>query len=157
MLEDDSHRVMRAADVGLVASGTATLEAAILGMPHVVFYRVSPLTRFLYKILRGCRIITDDMIGLPNLLARRKIVPELLQEEATPPRLAHEILLLLSDPSRQLQMKSDFSAISETLGLGESLDLTAQAILSQAGYDSADLERSGFGSLRRESATSLKI
>ena len=83
---------LRAADVALVASGTATLEAALARCPHVIFYRVSALTA---RIVR--RKLLVPWVGLPNVLAGRFVVPELLQDDATPGNLAQAALNLFDD------------------------------------------------------------
>jgi lipid-A-disaccharide synthase len=88
---------MRSSDAVLVCSGTATLEAAILTTPMAVVYRTSALSYHLVK-----RLIRVGHISLPNLVAGREIVPELIQREATPERAAEEILKLLDDPGPQL-------------------------------------------------------
>jgi lipid-A-disaccharide synthase len=137
-LSHNSHQVMRAADVGILASGTATLEATLLGMPHIAFYQVSTVTYLLIRFLRCCRILTDDVIALPNLISKRQIVPELLQREANPARLARETLAILGEPSRYFQMKRDFQVVSSSLGRGESLDIAASTILSGTNRDRID-------------------
>jgi lipid-A-disaccharide synthase len=78
---------LRAADVAVVCSGTATLEAALARCPHVIFYRVSRITS---EIVR--RKILLPWVGLPNILAQRFVVPEFLQDEATPENLARAAL-----------------------------------------------------------------
>ncbi len=83
---------LRAADVALVASGTATLEAALARCPHVIFYRVSALTA---RIVR--RKLLVPWVGLPNVLAGRFVVPELLQDDATPGNLAQAVRNLFDD------------------------------------------------------------
>ena len=101
---------LTAADVVLVASGTATLEAALLKKPMVIFYRVSALTWFIVKLM--CR---TRWVGLPNILAGRTVVPELLQHEATPERLADEALLLLADASQRADLKRCFTSLHHNL------------------------------------------
>jgi lipid-A-disaccharide synthase len=95
LLDGASHDAMAAADVVLVASGTATLEAALLQRPMVIAYRVPWLSAWLTK-RRGY----VPYIGLPNILAGDFVVPELLQEAATPDALAREVSLLLNDANR---------------------------------------------------------
>ena len=101
LLDGQSREVMRAADVVLITSGTATLECLLLGRPMVISYRASAVTAAIVRSL-----IKVDIVGLPNLLARVPVVPELLQEEATPRLLGHEVFCLLRNPvlrERQLQ------------------------------------------------------
>jgi lipid-A-disaccharide synthase len=83
---------LRAADIGIVASGTATLEAALARCPHVVFYRVAALTA---SVMR--RKLLLPYVGLPNVLAGRFVVPELMQDDATPENLAQVALNLFDD------------------------------------------------------------
>lgn len=92
LLEGESHAAMAAADVVLLASGTASLEAMLLKKPMVVAYRLGPVS---WQILR--RLVKSKFVALPNLLADRALVPELLQEAATPAALGREILRWLDD------------------------------------------------------------
>lgn len=101
-----AHEALQAADVALIASGTATLEALLLDCPHVITYRVPWLT---YQIMRRQAYL--PWVGLPNILAQAKIVPERLQEQATPPILAHALLELLDDASRRAAMRAAFAGI----------------------------------------------
>lgn len=105
-----SHLAMEAADAVIVASGTATLEAALLKRPMVVTYRMSPLS---WQILRHMNYL--PYVGLPNILAGKSVVPELLQNEATPERLADTVLQLVSDKNRVAEIRREFLAIHHTL------------------------------------------
>ena len=87
-----SREVLRISDISLVASGTATLEAFLLGIPQVVAYRTSWLTYFI-----GSRLIKIERFSLPNILAGRDVVEELLQEEVIPERLARAALRILEE------------------------------------------------------------
>lgn len=99
-----SREVMAAADVVLLASGTATLEAMLLKKPMVVGYRLS---NFSYRLLS--RLVKIPHIALPNLLARQALVPELIQDAATPEALGAAILSQLQDTSERAQVKSAFT------------------------------------------------
>jgi lipid-A-disaccharide synthase len=101
---------LRAADVGLIASGTASLEAAMHGCPHIVTYRISALT---HAIVR--RKLTLPYVSLPNILAKEAFVPELLQHDATPQKLAQAVIDLFNDRARREQMISRFDALRESL------------------------------------------
>ena len=92
---------MRAADVGLVASGTATLEAALARCPHVIFYRVTRLTAWIVR-----RKLSLPWVGLPNVLAGRFVVPEFLQDDATPQNLAQATLNLYDDGATRRRLES---------------------------------------------------
>jgi lipid-A-disaccharide synthase len=98
-------------DVVIVASGTATLETALLGKPMVIVYKVSPLSYFI-----GKRIIKVGHIGLANLIAGKTIVPELIQDEANPERIATEVIHILSDEVRLRRMKQELRDLREKLG-----------------------------------------
>ncbi|MBI5334661.1 MAG: lipid-A-disaccharide synthase [Burkholderiales bacterium] len=105
-----SHEVLAACDVTLIASGTATLEAALFKRPMVIAYRMNALS---WQIMRRMRY--QPWIGLPNILARDFLVPELLQQDATPERLAHETLAWLDDPARMARVQARFLDIHHTL------------------------------------------
>ncbi len=115
-----SHEVLAACDGVLIASGTATLETLLFKRPMVVAYRVAPLT---YLILK--QLVKSPYISLPNLLAGRKLVPELIQHEATPERLVAELLPLLEHPEQQTD---SFAAIHLSLRRDASVQ-AARAVL----------------------------
>lgn len=98
-----AHDAMQAADAALIASGTATLEALLLDCPHVITYRVPWLTAQIMK-----RQALLPWIGLPNILAGRNLVPEILQERATPENLADALLALLEDESARVSQIEAF-------------------------------------------------
>lgn len=112
MLEGRSVEAMAAADVVLLASGTATLEAALLKRPMVVAYRLAPATRWLLETFRLLKI---DRFALPNILAGRELVPEILQDAVTPERLGEAVLAWLDDPPRCAQLVQSFAEIHERL------------------------------------------
>jgi len=101
---------LRAADVGLVASGTASLEAALARCPHLVFYRVSALTARLVR-----RRLVLPYVSLPNVLAGRFVVPELLQEDATPAHLAQVALNLFDDSVTRHALERLFAGFARSL------------------------------------------
>lgn len=92
VVENDTYDVVHAADLALVASGTATLEAALLERPMVIVYRLAPLTYALARLF-----VRVPFIGMPNLIAGRQVVPELVQGDVTPARIAAEARQLLTD------------------------------------------------------------
>ena len=102
--------LLEAADAALVASGTATLEAALLGTPMVVVYRVNRLT---YEI--GRRLIQVPFISLANLVAGYGLVTERIQDEVSPHLLAKDVLALLTERERMEQMRGGFAAIRAQL------------------------------------------
>jgi len=99
-----AHDAMEAADIVVVASGTATLEAALLKKPMVITYRMPTLS---WQILKRMKYL--PYVGLPNILADKFLVPELLQKEATPQKLAETTLKLLGDKSHQKELKQAFT------------------------------------------------
>ena len=105
-----SHDVMAAADVILLASGTATLEALLLKKPMVVAYRVSPITYIIGKLM-----IKSKYISLPNLLSDKRLVPEYIQKEATPERLTAAVLDRLSNPEKYRVLVEEFQRIHQSL------------------------------------------
>jgi lipid-A-disaccharide synthase len=116
---------LRAADVALVASGTATLEAALARCPHVIFYRVSALTA---RIVR--RKLLVPWVGLPNVLAGRFVVPELLQDDATPGNLAQAALNLFDDTVTRRRIETVFGRMGEALAVDTGA-LAAEAVLGE--------------------------
>jgi lipid-A-disaccharide synthase len=119
-----AHDAMEAADVIIVASGTATLEAALLKKPMVITYRMSSLS---WKILKCMRL--QPYVGLPNILAGKFVVPELLQDEATPEKLAEAALKLVSDTNYAAEIKTEFTRIHHSLRQ-DTAEKAAVAILS---------------------------
>jgi lipid-A-disaccharide synthase len=105
-----AHDAMEAADVVLVASGTATLEAALLKRPMVITYRMPTLSWWILK-----RMNYLPYVGLPNILAGKFVVPELLQKEATPQKLADAISLLLVDKTKIKEIEQEFTDIHKSL------------------------------------------
>jgi lipid-A-disaccharide synthase len=119
---------MQRAQTGIVTSGTATLEAAYFRLPHVVVYRLAWMTYVAAKI-----VIQVPHVGMPNVLARREIIPEFIQHRATAARIAPAVLRLLNDASERQRIVSDFNAIVSTLGReGASME-AARVILQEIG------------------------
>ncbi len=110
VLDGHSHEAMTAADVVLLASGTATLEAALLKKPMVITYRVPAIT---YWLAKGKLYL--PWVGLPNILLKRFVVPELLQENATPEKIAQATLDWLDSPEKCAELAAEFRRLHETL------------------------------------------
>lgn len=123
----DAPSLMRRCFCGIVASGTATLEAALVGMPMVIVYKVSPITAFVFR-----RLLTISLIGLPNTILGRQSVPELVQENCTPGRIAEEVIRYCSDSAYYKQVVSDFLTVRSLLGEPGAVQRAAQIILSIA-------------------------
>jgi len=111
VITDSNYAAMAACDVAIAASGTVTLELAILGVPMVVAYRVAPLTYWLAR-----RLVKVPHFSLVNLVAGQTVVPELLQDDATPERLAQATTQLLEDGEAARRMREQLAAVTSKLG-----------------------------------------
>jgi len=111
VVHDRTHAVLSAATAAIVASGTATVEAALLGAPMVVVYRLSPWT---YRL--GRRLVRVPYYAMVNLIGGRQVVPELIQSDFTADRVLAEMLPLIDDTPARRQMQSDLAAVREKLG-----------------------------------------
>ena len=114
-----------AADVVLVTSGTATLEVALCKRPMVISYKLSALTYWLVK-----RKIQVPHVGLPNILLNKAVVPELLQADATPEKLAAALLDWYRQPEKVAALEADFAQLHEMLKLNTD-ELAASAVLAE--------------------------
>lgn len=123
------------ADAAVVASGTATLEAALLGTPSVVVYRVSRLTEWIAR-----REAALPWVSLPNLLAGQPVVPELLQKDCRPGRVAQVLHALLVDPSRASRMRDQLRALAEALGPPGATTRAAREVARALGFGAQELE-----------------
>lgn len=103
---------MNASDLALVASGTATLETAVLNKPMIIIYRVSFLTWVLARLF-----IKIPYIGLVNVVAGQKIVPELIQFDATPRKISKLVLELLEDTKKREKICAELYALKNSLGI----------------------------------------
>ncbi|HEY6549507.1 MAG TPA: lipid-A-disaccharide synthase, partial [Vicinamibacteria bacterium] len=111
VVEGRSHAVVGSAALALVATGTATVETALLGTPMIVVYRLSALTYFL-----GRPFVNVPHYAMPNLVADRRIVPEVIQSDFTPDRVAAEGLRLLEDPEEAEKMRRELALVRLKLG-----------------------------------------
>lgn len=125
-----TYEVMAHSDVLLTCSGTATLEAALFETPMVILYRGSKLMEIEYY-MRGLHK-TIPHIGLPNVLADSRIVPELIQKDATPEAIAEHALKMLNDPETRHRVKTDLRALRKTLGKTGASERAARLILQIA-------------------------
>lgn len=124
VVKEQASEVMAVSDVVLVASGTATLQAAVVGTPMVLLYRTS---RLVYTV--GRLLIRVKWIGLVNLVAGRSVVPELIQHEATGERLYQEARRLLEDRAAYDKMKAELAAVKARLGEPGASRRAAQVVL----------------------------
>ena len=124
--------IMQRSAAGVVASGTATLEAAFFRLPFVLIYKVAGMT-----YLAGRMLIQVKHLGMPNVLAGREIVPEFVQAKARPAAIATEVLRLLTDEERRARMVAEFDEIIAGLGKGGANEVAARAILQALPTSSA--------------------
>jgi lipid-A-disaccharide synthase len=127
-LQNDTYNALSAADLAIVSSGTATVETALLGKPMIVIYRLSPLTARLAKPL-----VRTKFFSMVNLIAGRAVVPELIQHDFTPERLAAETSFLLSRTpeaqSRIEEMKRGLQEVQSRLGSPGAVERAADEIV----------------------------
>ena len=126
VVEGDTYNALGHSEFAVVASGTATVEAALAGTPMVIIYRGSELN---WRLIRP--LIHLDTFGMVNLIAGRRIVPELMQHEATGENIAREATAILSDPSLLSRMQQDLERVRELLAAdgGSAAERAAQAVI----------------------------
>ena len=125
----DAAGTMQRAFAGMVASGTATLEAAYFRLPFVLVYKVSWPTYFAARL-----VLKTKHLGMPNVLAGREIVPEFIQHEARADNVSKAILKLMNDQLAREQMTSEFDAIIAKLGESGASAKAAQAIIDELAW-----------------------
>jgi lipid-A-disaccharide synthase len=123
VLEGQTYNALAAADAAIVSSGTATVEAALLDVPMVVVYRVTPLTALLARPL-----VRTSYFSMVNLIAERRVVPELIQKDFTPSKVAEEVLRLLNDPRAREELRAGLAEVRRRLGPPGAVDRAADAI-----------------------------
>ena len=131
-LVDGSHDVLQSSDLLLLASGTATLEASLIGTPMVVLYRLSALTIFIVRTAIRLGLIDSETIALPNLLLHESIVPELRQETLTVDRIVAEAARLLGDPNAMTAMRENLARVRGTVDAGDSTSRIVDVIVENA-------------------------
>jgi lipid-A-disaccharide synthase len=119
-IESETYNALAAADCAIVASGTATVEAALLGTPMVVVYRVAPVTA---TILR--QMIRTPFIAMVNLIGGTRVVPELIQDEFTPEAVEKAVRSVLESTAARDEMKAGLAAVRAKLGPGGAIDRAA--------------------------------
>ncbi|HHW09654.1 MAG TPA: lipid-A-disaccharide synthase [Firmicutes bacterium] len=125
MMEGTTIDMLGAADAAIIAGGTATLEAAILGTPMVMVAKLAPSTYRIFKML-----VKIKLYALPNIVAGHKVVEELIQHEATPEAMAAEIVDLWRHPERRQRIKEQLAEVVKRLGQNGASTRTAQAVLA---------------------------
>jgi lipid-A-disaccharide synthase len=119
-VENATYDALAAADCSIVASGTATVEAALLNAPMVVVYRVKPSTAAIAK-----RLIRSPFIAMVNLIAGREVVPELIQDAFTPESVAKEVATLLDSADARDSVFAGLAEVRAKLGPGGAIDRAA--------------------------------
>ncbi|HET7561612.1 MAG TPA: lipid-A-disaccharide synthase [Rhodanobacteraceae bacterium] len=122
ILDGHAHRALAAADVALLASGTAALEAMLAKRPMVVGYRIAPFT---HAIVKGLGMLKTNVYSLPNVLAGETLVPELMQADCTPEKLADAILAWMRDGNRRTEVAHAFERMHLSLHAGGGAAVTA--------------------------------
>jgi lipid-A-disaccharide synthase len=129
IIENDTWDAIGHADLALAASGTVTIEAAVLGTPMVTYYKVTPLSWY-----AGRRLVKVPFLSMVNLVAGRRIVPELMQREMTGERLVEEASKLLADETRADSMRKDLAEVRTALTRdGDPLEQVAATIAGLVG------------------------
>jgi len=127
LVRDRTDAVLAAADVAITASGTATVQGAIHGCPMVVVYKLSPLT---YRL--GKPFVRVDTYAMPNLIARTRLVPELIQDGCTPARIVEETVALVEDRARRAVVLDGLRGVRDRLALPGASGRAADAVLGVA-------------------------
>jgi lipid-A-disaccharide synthase len=125
LIRERTDDVLAASDVVITASGTATVQAALHERPMVVVYRLSPLT---YRI--GKPFVRVDMYAMANLVAGKRVVPELIQEHCTPERVAAETIRFLTDPELSRRTRDELRQVRQRLGAPGASARAAEAVLA---------------------------
>lgn len=119
---------MNICTIAIASSGTATLETALMGLPTVLLYKLAPITWFFAK-----RLVQVKYAGLPNLLLKREITPELLQDEVTFQNITKIVTPLLEDEEKRKKIVEDLKNVKTAMGDEGAVKRTAKLILETAG------------------------
>jgi len=125
LVEGDVYNLLSSADFAVVASGTATLETAIIGLPHIIVYSTNPVTAYIARA-----IMKVDHLGIANIIAGRRIVPELWQEEVTPENISKLVVDMLADKTKLSAARSDLAAVKSSLGSSGASLRAARSVIS---------------------------
>ena len=123
LLEGQSYDVMNSCDMLIIASGSATLEAGIIGCPMVIVYKLNPLTYFLAKLL-----VNVPLVGLVNIVAEEQVVPELIQNKVTAENISAEVLAVIRAPEKEKAIRKRLLNIKNTLGAPGVMKVVANRI-----------------------------
>ncbi|NLN29234.1 MAG: lipid-A-disaccharide synthase [Firmicutes bacterium] len=136
IVEGQTHAALRAADAAVITSGTATLEAAILGTPQVMVYKLSSVS---YGIAK--RLVRIRHVALPNIVAGKEIVKELLQDAVTPQAIADAVRPLFHDAEAVRRMRQDYADVVRRLGRQGAVERAAKVVLAAAEQELVDPEK----------------
>jgi lipid-A-disaccharide synthase len=128
VVEDATYDALGAADVAIVSSGTATVEAALMDTPMIVVYRLAPVTAALARWL-----VRTPMFAMVNLIAGKRVVPELVQKDFTPARVANEVIRLLESQEARSEMRRGLASVREKLGPPGATERAADMIAGMLG------------------------
>lgn len=123
IVEGATYEALTAADCAIVSSGTATIEAALLGTPMVIVYRVSRVTAMIAR-----KLVKTPLFGMVNLISGKQVVPELIQDRFTADALERELLVLLNSPDARIRQKESLAEVRAKLGPGGSIEKAAEII-----------------------------
>jgi lipid-A-disaccharide synthase len=123
VVEDATYDALGAGDLSIVSSGTATVEAALMDAPMIVVYRLAPLTAAIARLL-----VRTPMFAMVNLIAGKQVVPELVQRDFSPTRLANEAIRLLDSPEARAEMRHGLAEVREKLGPPGAVERAADLI-----------------------------
>ena len=123
---EDSIKLMKIAKIGVIKTGTSNLEAALCGMPFVMMYKTSTIT---YNL--GKRLINLDYISLVNILQNKSVIPELIQSDANPQKIAKELLNLYNDENRIQSIIEEYKNIRNILGEFSSVEKVSEIVLNE--------------------------
>jgi lipid-A-disaccharide synthase len=124
VVEHETYNALGAADLAIVSSGTATVEAALMNAPMIVIYRVAPLTAAIARLL-----VRTPYFAMVNLIAGKRVVPELVQNDLTPERLAAEAARLLDSPKARAEIQAGLAVVRERLGPEGAIERAADVIV----------------------------
>jgi len=122
-----------AADVAIVSSGTATVEAALMDTPMIVVYRLAPVTAAIARWL-----VRTPMFAMVNLIAGKRVVPELVQKDFTPEKVANEVIRLLDSKEVRSEMRRGLAGVREKLGPPGAIERAADIIAGMLGNSAAN-------------------
>jgi len=130
IVNNHTHKLLKMSHFAIVSTGTATLEAMILNTPMVIIYKFSDVTYKMFKYLSN-----QEFFSMPNIIAEKKIVPELMQEEVTPEKIYEEAHYILSKPYLMTDIKIKLVSAAEKLGSQGAIDKTARLVMREGNID----------------------